>query len=114
MHTNVSYVVGGNPTYPLFLTLNFNQPPQVPVGFEIALCYALAHQFDCTIVVSDFSDSAGGLLAIQPTGQVATCVLDDEEPDQPYYRPAPGPLGTYQQVIEQLRVAAQQDGRSTE
>jgi hypothetical protein len=103
---NVSYAVDDEPTYPLLLSLNFNRPLALPLGVEVALGYALAHRFDCTVLVSDPSDSADGLLQIQPTGEVAACVLREDAHGQPCYRLVAGLSGSYQQVISHLQTLA--------
>jgi len=103
---NVSYVVDDEPTYPLLLSLNFNRPLAVSLGFEVELGYALARHFDCTVLVSDPSDSADGLLQIQPTGDVAACVLGEDSQGHPSYQFVAGLSGPYNQVINQLRELA--------
>jgi hypothetical protein len=112
VYTNVSYSAHDDPTYPLFVTLNFNQPPEVPVGFEVEIGYALAHYFNCSALINDFSYSEGRMLEIQSTGQVMACVSEDDAQGQTCYYHVSGPMGTYQQVIQQLQVAAQQEGYS--
>ena len=108
VYTPFSYIVGENPIYPLFLSFIFNKPPKVPVGIEVEIGYALARQFDCLALINDFSDSADGLLEIQPTGQVEACEREDDAQGRPSYPRVPGPSGTYQQVIQQLQLAAAQ------
>jgi hypothetical protein len=103
---NVSYVVDDEPAYPLLLSLSFNRPLAVPLGFEVELGYALARHFDCAVLVSDPSDSADGLLQIQPTGDVAACVLGEDSQGRPSYRLVAGLSGPYHQVISQLRELA--------
>ena len=103
---NVSYVVDEEPTYPLLLSLNFNRPLALPLGVEVALGYALAQRFDCTVLVSDPSDSADGLFQIQPTGEVAACVLGEDTQGQPSYRLVAGLSGPYQTVISHLQTLA--------
>jgi hypothetical protein len=100
---NVSYAVDDEPTYPLLLSLNFNRPLALPLSVEVELGYALAQHFDCTVLVSDPSDSADGLLQIQPTGEVTACVLGEDTQGQPSYRLVAGLSGSYQQVISQLQ-----------
>jgi len=100
---NVSYAVDDEPTYPLLLSLNFNRPLALPLSAEVELGYALARRFDCTVLVSDPSDSADGLLQIQPTGEVAACVLGEDIQGQLSYRLVAGLSGPYQQVISQLQ-----------
>lgn len=111
VYTNVSYSADNDVTYPLFVSLNFNQePPVVPVGFEVETGYALAHHFNCSALINDFSYSEDRLLEIQPTGQVEACEREDDKQGRPSYPRVPGPLGTYQQVMQQLQEAAQREG----
>ncbi|GAB3636047.1 hypothetical protein GCM10027422_16370 [Hymenobacter arcticus] len=111
VYTNVSYRADNESDYPLFVSLDFNQqPPETPVGFEVEIGYALAHHFDCSALINDFSYSDERLLKIQPTGQVVACEREDDEQGRPSYPRVPGPSGTYQQVIQQLLVAAQREG----
>lgn len=101
VHTNVSYVVDGELAYPLFLSLNFNQPLEVPVTFEVEVGYALAQRFACSVLVSDPSDSADGLLEVQASGQIMACKLEQDAQGKPVY--TPGPSGLYPEVITQLQ-----------
>jgi hypothetical protein len=61
VYTPFSYIVGENLSTRCFYPLFFNKPPQVPVGIEVEIGYALAHHFDCLALINDFSDSADGL-----------------------------------------------------
>lgn len=101
VHTNVSYVPTNKPAYPLFVALNFNQFLEVPVAFEVEIGYALAQHFDCTTLLHDPSDSADGLLEIQPSGQIMACELEQDAQGRPVY--GPGPSGMYPEVLTQLQ-----------
>lgn len=101
VQTNVSYAVDAALAYPVLLSLNFNQPLDVPVAFEVEVGYALAQRFACSVLVSDPSDSADGLLEVQASGQIVACQLELDAQGRPVY--TPGPSGLYPDVITQLQ-----------
>lgn len=103
VHTNVSYVVDAALAYPVLLSLNFNQPLEVPVAFEVEVGYSLAQRFACSVLVNDPSDSADGLLEVQASGQIAACQLEPDAQGRPIY--TPGPSGLYADVITQVQAA---------
>jgi hypothetical protein len=108
LQINVSYAVDADPTYPLFISLSFNETLLLLPAFEVVAGYELAQKFACAVLVNDPRNEADTLLEVRPTGEVVACTIERNENDQTVYNYSATQALSYLDIVRQVEERARE------